>query len=84
MGWDRPIHQIYVTLSTNATAILNVHPGWKVAGVMSLLEVLHDGPPPAAQRLIHRSYQLEPDETLSAAGVPDTARILLIVRLRGD
>ena len=84
MGWEPSNQQMFVSLMDGTMVTLLTHPGWKVAGVMSILELLRRGGPPCSQRLIHGGRQLLPDQTLQEAGVQREAMLYLVGRLRGD
>ncbi|KAL3146963.1 hypothetical protein ABBQ38_014931 [Trebouxia sp. C0009 RCD-2024] len=84
MSWERPIHQITVKMLTGRIVSMEVHPGWKVAAVLSLLELQQDFATPTRGKLVFSGHLLNVHETLDAAGVPMGATLDHVLILRGD
>lgn len=84
MGWQRPELTIFFKMPTGETTTMRVHSAWTVAGLESLLEVLHRQGPPGTGRLINAGRRLEPRMSLSETQVQNESTIHITMLLRGD
>lgn len=85
MGWQRPDMTIsFKMLGTGKTFSLYVHPTWKVAGIESLLEVVHGIGPVDKLRLVYGQCQLQRNASLREAGVSNDCIIHVMLMIRGD
>lgn len=82
-GWQRPDEIIYFKTVKGNTVSLNVHSTWKVAGVESLLEVVHDIPS-SGLRMIHGWGQLKHSPTLREVRVQENSTVHLTYSMLGD
>ena len=84
MGWQRPNEILYFKTCTRSTVSLRVHSTWTVAGIMSLLEVVHGIGPAGELRMIFASRQLVHSASLREAGLSHECTVHVILKLRGD
>lgn len=84
MGWQRPNEILYCKTCTGSTVSLRVHSTWTVAGIMSLLEVVHRIGPAGDMRMVFAGRQLEHSASLREAGLSHERTVHLILKLRGD
>lgn len=89
MGWQRSDQTIHFKSFHRQPFSMRVHLTWKVVGVESLLQIVHDFPPPGSLRLFFKpevgpARQLDPSATLSESRVTDGCTIHYFLKLRGD
>ena len=82
MGWQRPRQTMHFKTLTGLTFNLHVHPTWRVAGVQSILEVVHGIGVAGQLHLVFVGRQLVPDATLSESGAQDGSIMYMVVACR--
>ena len=84
MGWQRPNLQIHVKTGSERMFPFKIHHTWTVAGLESILEILHGVNPPGSMRIICAGYQFQSHQTLGERNILQDSIIHLVGRLRGD